>query len=415
MASSGLLRSMVGRLVAKPPRGVVEGRGFAAGGDIVADVCIVTNCAFVGGNAATTLTEFLTLQEAGQKVVIVHCPVKRSPWKRLWIAERFLPHIGAVVPAHRVRSLRCRTLIARGPRMVMTPAFARLARRIKAERALYVVNNPARDERGKALFDWPGLHRRVARIGLPRSLIHPIGPVIRAESERAMRGSSAADLLSPEDWPPAFRVAEFPFAPRQRLSAPVVIGRHARDHAGKWLEDPAELAAAYPDRADIRVSIMGGAETARRRLGGLPRNWTVQPFGTAGVGDYLGSLDIFVYFPARTRDEAFGRTIIEAVLCGLPVILPPFFESTFGELALYCEPADVESLIDAILVHDGERLHHVTACRAEAIRRFSTDTLLRRLAGEVVLPGTLDARARAFRQAVMAASRQRSSAASTAD
>lgn len=407
-ASMGLW-SLFSRLSSPPPHGVIVGQGFAPGGDITADVCIVTNCAFVGGNAATTLTEFLTLQEAGLKVVIVHCPVKRSPWKHGWIAERFLPFIESIIPAHAVRSLYCKTLIARGPRMVMTRNFSKLISKTRADRALFIVNNPAQDERGKALFNWPELHRRVSEIGLPQSLIYPIGPIIRAESKRAMNGSDISDCLSIEDWPPAFRATEFLFNPRPQFSAPVVIGRHARDHAGKWLEDPAELAAVYPACPNIRVSIMGGADIAQRRLGRLPENWIVLPFGTGGVSDYLAALDIFVYFPARTRDEAFGRTIIEAILSGLPVILPPFFESTFGDLAIYCEPQEVRAVIDAIVARDEERLHYVRMCRADAITRFSTDTLLRRMAGEVILPPGLDARAKAFRQAIMLASSQSSS------
>lgn len=395
------LWSLFNRVASPPPPGVVMAKRFREGGDIDADVVIVTNCAFVGGNAATTITEYLTLRDAGLDVVIVHCPVKRSPWKRHWVAERFLPHLDRIVPAHAVRSLRCRTLIARGPRMVMTPNFARLMRRVTADRALYIVNNSAWNESGKPLFDWPGLHRHAAADGTRQSLIYPISPVIRAESDKALHGTSIPDRLSVEDWPPAFRTDTFHFHPRPALTAPIVIGRHARDHASKWLEDPAELAAAYPARDDIAVSIMGGAATAERRLGALPANWTVHPFAPSGVEGYLADLDIFVYFPARTRDEAFGRTIIEGILSGLPAILPPFFEATFGDLALYCEPDQVAGVIKRIAADDAGRLHYLTACRDEAAARYGTDTLLRRMTGEVIVPPGLDARARAFRQAVM--------------
>lgn len=401
MKSFSSLWALFNGKAARLPSGVSVGRSFRDGGDIDADVCIVTNCAFVGGNAASTLTEFQALRDAGLSVVIVHCPVKRSPWKRYWVANRFLPYLDAIVPAHEVQNLRCRTLIARGPRMVMTRNFARFVTRITAHRALYIVNNSAWNEQGKPLFDWQSLHRRVANTGLPRSQIYPISPIIRAEGKKALEGIGVPDLLSPEDWPPVFKMSGFEFRPRPRLTPPIVIGRHARDHLSKWLEDPSELAAAYPNRPDIRVSIMGGADTAKRTLGRLPGNWIVSPFGTSGVEGYLADLDIFVYFPARTRDEAFGRTIIEAILSGLPVILPHFFEPTFGELALYCEPQDTAGLIDRISAHDVERLHYVGVCRDAAAARFSTDTLLRRMRGDVVLLPKLDARAKAFRQEIM--------------
>ncbi|QUS36130.1 glycosyltransferase [Falsirhodobacter algicola] len=406
MTSSNGMWSMIGRLCAPPPPGVRVADALREGGTIEADVAIVTNCAFVGGNAASTVTEFLALREAGLKVVIVHCPVKRSAWKRHWIADRFLPHQADIVPAHAVGSLRCRTLIARGPRMAMTRGFARLLRRITAEEALFVVNNSAWNEDGKPLFDWAGLHRRVAASGIPRARICPISPVIRAEAQRAMAGTGLPDGLSAQDWPPAFRIEPFRFEPRAHLTAPIVIGRHARDHASKWLEDPADLRAAYPEAEGLTVSIMGGAATAERRLGGLPGNWVVHPFGASGVEEYLAGLDVFVYFPARTRDEAFGRTIVEAVLSGLPVILPPFFAPTFGDLALYCEPADVADVVARLAADDAGRMHYIHACRQEAIARFGTGTLLPRLAAldtpSDVVP-RLDAAAQAFRAAVMPA------------
>lgn len=372
-------RQLLNRWVESPPNGVVEASNFRQGDTFSVDVCIVTNCAFVGGNASTTVTELEAFSAAGLTTIIVHCPVKRSRWKRNWVAERFLPFMDDIVQAHKVKHIKCQTLIARGPRMVMTPTFRNLMRRIHGERALYVVNNSAWSENGKPLFNWPALHRRVARIGVPRSSVYPISPLIRAECRKVLSKSAAPDLLAPIDWPPAFKVDDFPFAPRPRLTAPIVIGRHARDHEGKWLEDVGELRAAYPCRKDVLVKIMGGAETVRKRLGDLPANWVVEPFGTRGVADYLSQLDVFVNFPARARDEAFGRTIIEAVLSGLPAILPPAFESTFGDLALYCEPHQVAELIERLASDDQGRIHYINACRSEAAERFGSHTLLKRL------------------------------------
>ncbi|TCU21220.1 glycosyltransferase involved in cell wall biosynthesis [Rhizobium azibense] len=392
------------RWIEPPPIGVVEASNFRQGDTFSVDVCIVTNCAFVGGNASTTVTELEAFSAAGLTTIIVHCPVKRSLWKRNWVAERFLPFMDEIVPAHNVKHIKCQTLIARGPRMVMTPVFRNLMKRIDAERALYVVNNSAWSENGKPLFNWQALNRRAARIGVPHSSVYPISPIIREEARKALSKSACPDLLAPIDWPPAFKIEDFSFAPRRHLTAPVVIGRHGRDHDGKWLEDAEELRAAYPCRSDIVVKIMGGAETVRKRLGALPSNWEVEPFGTMGVADYLSQLDVFVNFPARTRDEAFGRTIIEAVLSGLPVILPPAFEPTFGDLALYCEPHQVAGLIERLASDDEGRIHYINACRREAAERFGSHTLLKRLKSpdiEGSYSPTLDGDSQDFRRRMM--------------
>ncbi|AJD42372.1 glycosyltransferase protein [Rhizobium gallicum bv. gallicum R602sp] len=398
------LRRLFARWIEPPPSGVVEASNFRQGDTFSVDICIVTNCAFVGGNASTTVTELRAFTAAGLTAIIVHCPVKRSLWKRNWVAERFLPFMDKIVPADNVKYIKCQTLIARGPRMVMTPIFRNLMKRIDGERALFVVNNSAWSENGKPLFNWPALFRRVARIGVPHSNIYPISPIIREECRRVLSKSAGPDLLAPIDWPPAFKIEDFPFAPRTHLTAPVVIGRHGRDHDGKWLEDAEELRAAYPCRTDIVVKIMGGAETVKKRLGALPSNWVVEPFGTTGVGDYLSQLDVFVNFPARTRDEAFGRTIIEAVLSGLPVILPPAFEPTFGDLALYCEPHQVSGLIDRLVSDDHGRIHYINACRREAAERFGSHTLLKRLKTrdtDGTYSPTLDGGSQAFRRRMM--------------
>jgi glycosyltransferase involved in cell wall biosynthesis len=395
---------MLANIFRTPPEGLVVASNFRVGGTISVDVCIVTNCAFPGGNASTTITELEAFSAARLSCVIIHCPVKRSVWKRHWVAERFLAFLDQVVPAHAVKQIHCRTLIARGPRMAMTPTFRKIAKRISAERALYVVNNSAWSENGKPVFDWSALHERVAELGLPRSQIYPISPLIREEARKSIKAYSGPALLAARDWPPAFKVEDFPFRPKPQFKRPIVIGRHGRDHVGKWLEDPVELRAAFPDRPDIVVSIMGGAEVPKARLGTLPANWVVLPFGTTGVSDYLSQLDVFVNFIARSRDEAFGRTIIEAVLCGVPTVLPPAFETTFGELALYCEPGEVAGLIERLAADNRGRLHFVEACRKEAAERFGAHTLRKRLEAEpdasAYLP-QLDEEARAFRRRIM--------------
>ncbi|NLS07861.1 glycosyltransferase [Rhizobium sp. P32RR-XVIII] len=397
-----LLRALGEKFFA-PPDGKFASN-ISTKGKFDVDVCIVTNCAFPGGNASTTVTELETFTAAGLKTIIVHCPLRRSPWKQFWLAERYFPHERDIALARTIQRINCTYLIVRGPRMAMMEQFRKLARRIHTVNALFIVNNSAWDERGKINFDWVDLNRRVNEIGLSNSRIFPISPIIRAEAKRALSSETDSPMLAKLDWPPAFDVTEFKFAPRRHLFEPIVIGRHARDHEGKWLQDPDELRSAYPLDNRIAVRILGGADNALNLLGQLPSNWEVEPFGVAGVSDYLSSLDIFVNFPAITRDEAFGRTVVEAILSGLPVILPKRFEATFGELAIYCEPREVLFVIERMTHDDEARLHYINAARSVAISLFGAENLVKRLSQlneERVITPTLDQKAKEFRRYVL--------------
>ncbi|CUH21785.1 hypothetical protein JSE7799_00574 [Jannaschia seosinensis] len=344
------------------------------------DICIITHCGFPGGNAATTVTEARTFASAGYSVAIIHCSIKKSRWKWNWVSGRYLPVMDMIVPAHRVGRITCRKAIVRGPRMMMNRNFLKLSKRIEPGHAIFVVNNSAWSEDGKPVFSWPGLHESIRGFDWPSVELCPTGPIIREESSRDLANTDTPSQLSRRDWPPVMDQSEFAFRPRAKLTPPIVIGRHARDHPGKWLEDREELLAVYPaDDPDIRVSILGGAETVAKLRGGVPQSWTVIPFGLGSVRDYLDGLDIFVNFPSPMRHEAFGRTIIEASLSGLPVILPHRFEATFGDLAIYCTPDEVRDVIDRVAADDTGRLIYLKACRELAEKLFCTPSLIQRL------------------------------------
>ncbi|WP_386176731.1 glycosyltransferase [Sulfitobacter sp. R86518] len=392
------------RFTAPPPSGLTLATDMHPGGTIDVDVCIVTNCAFPGGNAATTITELQALKAAGLKVLIVHCSMRRSRWKWRWIAERFLPVQEYVASSTDIDSIKCKSLIVRGPRMTMSSAFQKLASKIKPEHAIFVVNNSAWNEDGRPIFSWPDLHRRVDSLPWRRKEVCPTGPIIRAESARDSEGTDAPDTLSTRDWPPVLDEDAFDFAPRTTMQEPIIIGRHARDHFGKWLEDPEDLLAVYPaDDPVLRVSILGGADTVGKILGKIPNEWDVLPFGLAGVQDYLATLDVFVNFPSAERHEAFGRTIVEAILSGLPVILPPRFKATFGDLAFYCGPEEVRGVIERLASDDKGRLAHVTACRDLAASLYCAPSLVRRLReGTNVAQPSLESSQKAWRAGIMA-------------
>lgn len=148
-----------------------------------------------------------------------------------------------------------------------------------------------------------------------------------------------------------------------------VLGRHGLDHPLKWPSDPAALRAAYCAGKPCEVRFLGGADHARKKLGAWPGNWTGKPFGARDVREFLSDLDVFLHFPDRDYIEEFGRAPMEAMAAGVPVLLPPEFEPTFGPAAIYCEPEEVWARVEA-LWRDGA----AWAAQAAAGRAFVTTT-----------------------------------------
>ena len=170
-----------------------------------------------------------------------------------------------------------------------------------------------------------------------------------------VRALMAADPRYPapdaDTWTPLIDLAEWRLGPAARSGSTrqhPVLGRHGRDDPLKWPRDPAALAAAYCADRPCEVRFLGGARQARARLRRWPRNWHDQPFGAEDVRAFLAGLDVFLHYPDPDYIEEFGRAPMEAMAAGVPVILPPEFEPTFGPAALYAPPEGVWPLVERL-------------------------------------------------------------------
>lgn len=153
-----------------------------------------------------------------------------------------------------------------------------------------------------------------------------------------------------EDWNPLVDVDAWcvrPIVWRGKERNRPVIGRHSRDHYTKWPSNRKDLTDAYCVDKNCLVRLLGGAASAIKVMGSVPSNWEVLEFAD-DTKDFLGELDFFIHYPHEHIVEAFGRAVLEAMAIGLPVILPPVFEQTFGNSALYAEPAEVWPLIEKV-------------------------------------------------------------------
>jgi glycosyltransferase involved in cell wall biosynthesis len=364
------------------PPGTVETlvRDYAAAGtrlefrpSFECDVCIVTDLRFPGGNASSTLDEVRFLTENGKSVILVHLPSEVSKGKP--ISERYDPWTDIIKGERRFERIRCEFLVVRNPSVICLPEFAALKARIAAGRTRLVVNNSAFRPDGRAAYDVDRLLDTAEAIGADKVRICPIGPLMRAELLAGRHAARAAELLSPRDWPPTFDIDAYANPPKATLGRPFRIGRHGRDSDEKWIETPALLRAAYPSGPDFEILILGGAHKAKILLGGLPDNWEVLPFGAVPPKAYLAGLDAFVYFPATKLAEAFGRTIAEAMIAGVPCILAPQLRVTFGDLAFYCAPDQVRNVVARLAEDDARRVALLEFVQARVKALYASSSL----------------------------------------
>ena len=123
--------------------------------------------------------------------------------------------------------------------------------------------------------------------------------------------------------------------------------------------------------------MLGTDPVVARFLAPVPANWELLPFGAMDVREFLASLDAYAFFHHPRWVEAFGRTVIEAMAAGLPVLLPQQFEPLFGDAARYAEPMETslvlrEWLDGADSAHGAGRARPGCRCRpvlARAPRR----------------------------------------------
>ncbi|MFO7974174.1 MAG: glycosyltransferase [Candidatus Hydrogenedentota bacterium] len=310
------------------------------------DVIIATDFRLTGGTITSTLEEIRAQKALGIQTGLI--PIARydlNP-KTAWN-----PKLLEMIDGQSVHLLTygqevtCDLLVVRHPPVLQEHQC--FLPTVNAIDVVVVVNQaPFRDYRdqGSRLYSPGRCQQNLERLfTFGRAVWHPIGPAVRSaflEHPEDLKGIEVAD----DDWVNIIDVEKFRVPDRKRGSRPV-IGRHSRDQYVKWPDSREELLKIYPDREPFEVKILGGAETPKRFLGRLPKNWTVYPFDSMGVTQFLAEIDICVYFTHPGLVEAFGRTPLEAMAAGVPVILPEEFRQLFREAALYATPEEVRDIV----------------------------------------------------------------------
>jgi glycosyltransferase involved in cell wall biosynthesis len=341
----------------------------------VYDVAILSDLRYPGGNSASIVAEVQAQAAAGVSTVLIHVP---SPHLRH--ARPFHPRITACLRegladlAYDGEPVRAKLLVIRQPR-IFTQDLGTVPD-VRAERTVLVVNQPPGDaEDPERYYAVAEIRARVERYFGTKVVWAPISGQVREHLVAV-----APDMRLPRsDWHEIIDLGQWWVDRERPAGAAPVIGRHGRPDPVKWPRDPQRILQAYPDSPQMRVRILGGGEIAVQRVGRRPSTWDVVPFGAEQPRDFLRTLDFFVYFHDEHLVEAFGRTILEAMASGVPVIIGEHFRGTFGDAALYADPAGVRDLVLGLHADPSRYRAVVRRAREFVERRFGSASHISRL------------------------------------
>jgi glycosyltransferase involved in cell wall biosynthesis len=338
------------------------------------DILYATDYRFRGGNSTLACNEIEILLDRGHTVGMLQLdsPVNGTYTHLHPRAYALASHPNARVVTQK-DVVSAPLTIVRHPSVLQFMEPKRLP--ISSQRVVLIVNHPPiNPDRQSACFAMETVAANCEAIFGRVPVVAPESGMIRS----LLAGLLDPDLLALQDWNGVVSISAG--EPRHTdPSRPPVIGRHSRDHLGKW-PTPDVLTVVYPIDGSRDIRVLGGADHARERLGKpVDGVWTVYPFGSKPAAEFLKELDFWVYFHGPDWYESFGMATAEAMAAGLVVILPPVMQPTFGDGAIYCEPSDVGRLIDELWADPAA----YTAQSARAVRtaqeRFGEAALLVRI------------------------------------
>jgi UDP:flavonoid glycosyltransferase YjiC (YdhE family)/glycosyltransferase involved in cell wall biosynthesis len=338
------------------------------------DLVVAGDARFAGGTSTATAAELRAAAAAGLRCGFLpfRGPVTTKPQYFHPKIRRLLDN-GSVAWLETEEDAECNLLLAEHP-LVFTRTPTRPVR-LKPQAIVCVLQHPPFDGTGAPQYQLPAIERTLARLFGAQVFFAPIGPVVRAQIA-SLSGSSTVSLTR-YDLHNLVEISDW--APRQsRAPGPrAILGRHSRPDPLKWPDLREEIQLAYPEDPDFTVRILGGPPP-QERLPAVPKNWEIIPFGQMDVGDFLCSLDFYVYFHSRRWVEAFGVALAEALAVGLVAITDESFKPLFEDGAVYAQPSEVGSVIRSFL-NDPSR-YEMQSRRARALveRKFSTSNYLQR-------------------------------------
>jgi hypothetical protein len=337
------------------------------------DVVFVGDWRKTGGPQFSMIHEIRALAAAGLRVGVCHLEAFR--FMTLDVTTMCAPVLdvvaeGAATWVHLDEELEVGLVALRYPPILQ---FATDQPASWRARSMWIVVNQAPSEvDGSDLRYLPGhCDAEARRLFGCEPVWVPQGP--RARDALLEGGGSEALTLADFDIG-AIIDADAWFSPRRpsRASRPRV-GRYSRDDPMKY-PDGRTMLQVY-GAPDLDVSLMGAARTVPSLLEGapIPDNWRLLKHRAMDVRDFLDEIDFFVYFDHPRANEAFGRSILEALAAGCLVVLPWKFQPVFGDAAVYCDPEEAADVVRAFQADEQAFHDHVERARAVVRELFSPD------------------------------------------
>ncbi|SDD46884.1 glycosyltransferase [Glycomyces harbinensis] len=324
-----------------------------------------------GGPQKSTMEEIRALRAEGMSIAVMHL----ESWRHMTTEDRLycepiqrMINDGTVEQVLVTDDVVCDLLVLRYPPILQFRSGE--VSNVRPKRMVVLANQAPAERDGTDIRYVPdACHDNAAEMFGVAPLWVPQGPQVREALADLTAGRMAAF-----DMPGILDTADIAPARTGFRSVLPVVGRHSRDDATKW-PTAADLPRIYPGDGRWDVRVMGGVKSVARITGQAPPvSWTCYGFNETDVDSFLFQLDFWIYFPHPNQYEAFGRAVLEALAAGCVTVLPPRFEPTFGDAALYCEPSEVVDLVDAHYA-DLERFLARSALAQQRVReRFSHDS-----------------------------------------
>lgn len=238
---------------------------------------------------------------------------------------------------------------------------------ISAEYCLIVAHHPPADSRSLLYYDPVQIEENIRPFASDQIIWAPVSPVCR---DAFTKTTSGLKILE-SDWHNTFPEDEW--AQKKYSLGPdrkPVIGRHSRPIYKKWPDNLQDIMYAYPDTGEFDIKILGWKENSIECMPYPPAGWNVYFYNELPVRHFLESLDFYVYFHHPLWRESFGRNVAEAILTGIPCILPRDLEATFGPSAIYARPEEVKKIIKSLWNDKSEYLRHANQAREIFIREY---------------------------------------------
>lgn len=348
-----------------------------------ADILVVTDPRFAGGTTSAVLADVEAFLALGARVglMCVHSAYldDMGETPNPLIAELLDREGVEKVPAD--GTVRAGTVFLHHPMVFFHGTRERAG--ISADRTVLVTHHvPFRGD-GSLEYDPMRTARRIWRDFRTKPLWAPISGLCR----RQLASFQPLIRLTTEDWTNIFDAERWQPARAIFEGSELVIGRHGRVDPLKWPETAGKIDACLPGGRGRRIRVMGCPVEDLRALGTDMSGWEIVPFGAEPVDRFLDGLDVFSYFHHPRWVETFGRTVAEAALMGRFCVLDPGLEATFGDIAVYCQPAEVSALLDRMQAAPEDARALGDRARTLALARYGRDSIAGRLARLRVDPG----------------------------